>query len=431
MAAIAQFTALRPAAASQAQDASAPPKYIEKSGIRHLNPDYSEYMKHNNKSASTALAPSEARPIVCNMNEFREFQKLAPATLAPSTETAMKMLQERATTDQVGLSADALEDQIGALCSKYDIPMGLMEKLMHFKNFDLMEFTVDDSSSMRLTSDGISRWDEAKERLKTMIEILAYVPTPKIVINFLNREETIVLNHSGESPDLFIANANEQIERIFKQQPYGSTPIVATLQKSFIKSNGMKVARYLFCDGEPDGRDNARKEIKKMLNNRPNQMQNPMTFLSCTNVDTEAAWMKETEEEVDYCAECDDFETEAKEVREDQGTVLPYTYGFYLACQLAAAMNPDDLDALDESVPLTKKKFDNLMGVIGLDKEYELYFFGFIDAQELRKSNTPVDLVKKQQQWGSLYNDFLHAENANDIPAVQAYKARLEAAGNE
>jgi hypothetical protein len=33
---------------------------------------------------------------------------------------------------------------------------------------------------------------------------------------------------------------------------------------------------------------------------------------------------------------------------------IPYSFGFYLVCHLVAALNPTDLDALDESVPFTK-----------------------------------------------------------------------------
>ena len=37
-----------------------------------------------------------------------------------------------------------------------------------------------------------------------------------------------------------------------------------------------------------------------------------------------------------------------------QGEAIPYSFGFYLVCHLVAALNPTDLDALDESVPFTK-----------------------------------------------------------------------------
>ena len=85
-----------------------------------------------------------------------------------------------------------------------------------------------------------------------------------------------------------------------------------------------------------------------MLIHRQDPAGNPMTFLSCTGDDQEAEWMKEVEEVAPYCSESDDFADEREEVLNDQGMALPFTKGFYLVCQLVAAMNPDDLDAMDE-----------------------------------------------------------------------------------
>jgi hypothetical protein len=48
--------------------------------------------------------------------------------------------------------------------------------------------------------------------------------------------------------------------------------------------------------------------------------------------------------------------------------------GFYLVCTLVAALNPTDLDALDESVPFTKKTLDNLLGRELSGEEYGHYF---------------------------------------------------------
>ena len=66
---------------------------------------------------------------------------------------------------------------------------------------------------------------------------------------------------------------------------------------------------------------------------------------------------EDIEEVAPYCSEFDDFENEVKEIRADHGHFLPYTPVIHLALQLVAAMFPNDLDALDESVPLTKRAF--------------------------------------------------------------------------
>ena len=106
-----------------------------------------------------------------------------------------------------------------------------------------------------------------------------------------------------------------------------------------------------------------------MLVQRPNPEGNPMTFISCTNEDAQVEWMKDAEEVAPYCSESDDFRDEANEVLRDQGAALPFSKGFHLIAQLVAAMNPDDLDAMDESVPFTKSVLDNLLGIVSNDED--------------------------------------------------------------
>merc|ERR1712137_1319945 len=144
--------------------------------------------------------------------------------------------------------------------------------------------------------------------------------------------------------------------------------------------------------------------------------------------DEEVEWMKEAEEIVPYCSESDDYKAEALEVLRDQGAAIPYTKGFHLVCQLVAAMNPDDLDAMDESIPFTKPTLDNLLGVQGNEESYRHYFDLYVQAQRKRQVVTGSDRVKKNVRWN--YNDFLRAPVASQIPQVQQFKqelARIEA----
>jgi len=157
-----------------------------------------------------------------------------------------------------------------------------------------------------------------------------------------------------------------------------------------------------------------------------------MTFLSCTNEDAAVEWMKDAEEVCPYCSESDDFVDEANEVLKDQGAALPYSKGFHLICQLVAAMNPDDLDAMDESVPFTKSTLDNLLGVQHNDASYQHYFDCYVKAQMARVVETDErtgqpkqsDLIKKNTQWN--YNEFLRATGpAKTIPQVQQVLAQI------
>lgn len=260
-----------------------------------------------------------------------------------------------------------------------------------------------------------------------MIEILAYVPFQQIGILFLNRTTSLSLTRNGRTPAAFLADANAQIDGVFRSSPSGSTPAYEKIQLSLAQGAGKQVARYFFGDGIPNGGVPAQKKIVEILKARTNPQGNPMTFLSCTNEDEAVEWMKDAEEVVSYCSESDDFKDEMQEVMRDQGAAFPFSYGFYLICALAGAMNPDDLDAMDESIPFTKAALGNLLGIEQDDASYKYYFDLFLEAQSKRTVEGPADQLKKSMDWRRLYDDFLRAPVASMIPPVQDFKQKLAA----
>jgi hypothetical protein len=263
-----------------------------------------------------------------------------------------------------------------------------------------------------------------------MVEILAYVPFSQIGIEFLNRKDRITLTRKGQAPKAFLQGAYQKIDAVFAKGPSGTTPALEKLQESFLRGQGASIARYFFGDGLPNGGHLAVKKITNMIKDRADPANNPMTFLSCTNEDEQVEWMKDTEEIAPYCSESDDYDDESREVLSDQGAALPYTRGFWLICQLVAAMNPDDLDAMDESVPFTKSTLDNLLGVQHNEESYRHYFNCFVQAQQAKVVATDErgqpkqsDLLKKNTQWN--YQEFLRAPLAKQIPQVQQYLQQM------
>lgn len=360
--------------------------------------------------------------------------------LAESTNATIEMLQEPEIAAEAGMEADTMIDELGDLLEKYEIPIGLTNKLMLLSEYQSLEFIIDDSGSMRLDTDTIdpitrkpmSRWAEAQVRLKAMIEIIAYVPFEQIGIEFLNRKDRISLTRNGQAPQQFMATAYGQIDAIFARKPQGSTPALEKIQESLLRGQGSNIARYFFGDGKPNGGSVAIQEIIQILKARNNPAENPVTFLSCTNDDDAVEWMKDAEEVAPYCSEADDFADEAREVLKDQGVALPYSKGFHLICELVAAMNPDDLDALDESVPFTKFTLDNLLGIVSNDASYQHYFDKFLEAQARRpvehdeRTGQPkqIDLLRKNTQWN--YGDFRNASGAAKVIShVRQFKQQI------
>jgi hypothetical protein len=94
--------------------------------------------------------------------------------------------------------------------------------------------------------------------------------------------------------------------------------------------------------------------------------------------------MKEIEEVAPYVAEFDDYSDETREVLGDQGNAFPFTEGFYMVGSLVAAINPEDLDAMDEAIPFAKVTLGNMLGMELSEEEYQHYFNGFMRAQRSR-----------------------------------------------
>jgi len=412
-----------------------PKKYTKIDGVMKLNPEYKRWKEAQNEVGTSVLRPNEALPILSNMDDLMDFNDTmasngdAELPVAESTEATLEMMQEPEISMEAGMPPDDMVDMLGAVMNKYETPMGLMNKLLMLSEFDVLEFIVDDSGSMTLKTDAVgksmSRWDEARARLKEMIEILAHVPFNAIAVVFLNRRTHVLLRREGRDPQTFFRDACMKVDQLFAKGPCGGTPFCEIMQRSLKAGAGKSVARYFFGDGIPNGGIPAQERIIKMLCDRPNPAGNPITFLSCTNDDQAVEWMKDAEEVVPYCSEADDFHDEANEVLRDQGAALPFSMGFYIVCSLVAAMNPDDLDAMDENVPFTKTTLDNLLGVEHNQEMYRHYFNCFIEAQRNREIESPVDRIKKNQDWDSHYQEFLTAHVSTNMESVIQFKATL------
>ena len=407
-------------------------------------PEYQEWQQEERSvetMSSTQPRSIISLPIVSKMKDHEKINQVIAARgqtngvhLAESSTATMEMIQEEPEMSKsAGMTPDTMIDELGTVLSKYEVPMGLMNKLMMLSEFEVLEFMIDDSGSMALCNSDImkgnmqsplSRWHEAQERLKELLEILAYVPFHQITIEFLNRSTTISLERNGRDPAAFLADAIAQIDEEFATPPAGTSLFLEKLTQSLTECAGIKIARWYFGDGKPQGGDMAQEQIVNLVLNRDNPAGNPITFVSCTNVDDDVEWMKDLEEIAPFCSEYDDYQTEAGEVLKDQGIAMPYSKGFHLVGTLVASMNPDDLDAMDECVPFTKTILDNLLGIQHTEEMYRHYFRCFQVAQSKRQVTSDVDRLKNSTKWN--YDEFLTAPGPSNIPSVQRYEAELK-----
>ena len=186
-------------------------------------------------------------------------------------------------------------------------------------------------------------------------------------LRFLNDQRVTVLDRTGKTPAEFEAFAHKEIRSRFAALRLGTTPVAAPLQTGFNYPG--KWSHYLFNDGVPN---EGGAPISQLIINRSNPVNHDLTLISCTNEDTETAWMKAVDGKAAFVAEVDDFLDEKDEVVKKQGEAFPYSRGLWILSQLVASINPFDLDALDENLPFTKFTLDNILGRQLNPNEYEL-----------------------------------------------------------
>jgi len=383
-----------------------PKKYTFDNGVMKINPDYTAWKAAQSGGSVPPPKPAGQEPlaIVSSMGDVAdasEQQYQATGTslqLAESTTATMEIIQDEEFTEEFqqpgGVDGSEILDGLAELFSKYEVPLGLINKLLALQMYHL-RFIVDDSGSMKAQTDSMlsdasdhvlrgltrsatqpmNRWQEAETRLHNMIDILAYIPTKSIEIRFMNASNIISLQRTGKTVDQFTEDAHTQIANTFSSIPVKyKTPTLRVMTESFNAASRLSdpCMHYLLTDGVPS--DCVVKQVADLIKFRKNPDRNPVTLMSCTNEDDESEWMKRVEELAPYCSELDDFSDEKTEVEKDQGVGFPYTKGIWLISQLVAAINPDDLDALDENLPFTKSTLDNMLGRKHSPQEYQYYF---------------------------------------------------------
>lgn len=383
-----------------------PKKYLFDNGVMKLNPEYKKWKEAQSGEKPQPVKSASKLPlaVVSSMDDVAdasEEQYAATGTslqLAESTAASLEIIQDEEFTEEFeqpgGVDGSELLDGLTSFFTKFEVPLGLINKLMALQMYDL-RFVVDDSGSMKASTDStlneasehvlrgqerstsilMTRWQEAETRLHNMIDILAFIPTKSIEIRFLNASNVIRLERTGKTVEEFSSDAHAKIVDAFSTIAVKyKTPTLRVMTEAFNAAAGSDrpTIHYLLTDGVPS--DASVEQVADLIKYRRDPKNNPLTLISCTNEDEESEWMKQVEEVAEYCSELDDYHDEKAEVEKDQGTGFPYTKGYWLISQMVATINPYDLDAIDENLPFTKHTLDNLLGRVHSPKEYQYYF---------------------------------------------------------
>lgn len=346
----------------------------------------------------TAVAvPVEKVPlaVVCTAEELIETGIKVPV----STQEAMLECQDETYLNKFGghVDSDEIFDRISALFAAFEVPVGLLHKVLKLQEYNI-RIVLDDSGSMGALTDSLiseagpfmqevlkaykpsgkmTRFQEQEDRVHIMLDFLACIPSPSVEICFMNRSNKIFLPHN-DTPEQWAAKAHAALRTACIAPPNGGTPTYELL-KSMLGSAYGKTYFYVFTDGVPNG---GPERVAELILKRKNPEQNPIALVSCTDVDDECKWMKDIEEDAPFTSETDDFKDERDEVIHDQGPVFPYTKGLWLMCLFVGAIEPTDLDALDDSRPLSRFTLDIILGREISEQEYRKYWDAHPKAKE-------------------------------------------------
>ena len=110
-----------------------PKKYIKVNGVTKLNPEYKKWQERQTGVGTvTSMKNSDqALPVVASMDDYMRLNDElgTEIPLAESTTATIEMMQEPEISLEAGMQPDEMVDLLGAVLAKYEVPMGLMNKV--------------------------------------------------------------------------------------------------------------------------------------------------------------------------------------------------------------------------------------------------------------------------------------------------------------
>jgi hypothetical protein len=172
---------------------------------------------------------------------------------------------------------------------------------------------IDDSGSMAqvslINTVRTTRWNEAIENLKMLIEFVSVFTNEGVDVHFLNGPS---IEHVKTSEQLFTFMQQYQIT------PDGGTPLTEKITSLFASSkykSNKQVNTYIFTDGEPD---DGYKAFYKLIKERDNAILHPITLIACTSDKTAIGWMNKLDKNCKNIDVVDDYKNETTQIMEKQ-----------------------------------------------------------------------------------------------------------------
>ena len=112
---------------------TAPKKYVKINGVMKLNPEYKRWQESQTGAGTATSLPNSAQalPVVSCMEDHMQLNSDLGTNipLAEATDATIEMMQDSDFCADAGMNPDTMVDELGSVLSKYEVPMGLMNKV--------------------------------------------------------------------------------------------------------------------------------------------------------------------------------------------------------------------------------------------------------------------------------------------------------------
>ena len=112
---------------------AAPKKYVKINGVMKLNPEYKAWKESQTGAGTATSLPNSAQalPVVSCMEDHMQLNDDLGSNipLAESTDATVAMMQDGDFCADAGMNPETAVDELGSVLAKYEVPMGLMNKV--------------------------------------------------------------------------------------------------------------------------------------------------------------------------------------------------------------------------------------------------------------------------------------------------------------
>lgn len=129
-------------------------KFITVNGVLQRNPKWVDpNAAQSAMPASTVAAPKKALTIVTSADDAIDASELLKAPVPLSTAATIDMIQDEEIISKLNVTDGSfLLDGISKIFAQYEVPVGLLNKLLMLHEYAL-NFKIDDSGSMQSPTD--------------------------------------------------------------------------------------------------------------------------------------------------------------------------------------------------------------------------------------------------------------------------------------